>query len=193
MRLRAEAEEVAAREVVPVRAGVPGVGPRPVVALRRHQDEDADDEGDPQAHEALAHVLPVAALAQRQAARGAGQEEEQLHLPGRDEVQQVGHRRRKTSGLHVPQLAGVVDAQRVEREEEEDSQHAQPVDVVPARMIRSRAGASSVPGPRLQSPHVHDSPPAPRPFRNLVASGPRTSVGCGVQGRSWRRRLGSNP
>ena len=152
-------EEVAARDVVPVRASVAGVEARAVVGLRRDQHENAEDERDSQAQDPLSQILPVAAPAQRKTGRGAGQQEEQLHAPRGDEVEQIAHRRRQDVGLYVPGVVGVEDAQGVEREQQQDGQHAQPVNVVNAGPVAlERGGGRERPFLRLQSPRVDGSP-----------------------------------
>ena len=123
-------QEVAADDVVPVRAGVAGVELSPVPRLWRDQHEDPEEQRDAQAEQPLAEIRARAALAQREVGGGAGQQEEQGHVPHGDEAEHVAHRHRERVRLHVPGVVGVEDAQRVEGEEQQHGQHTQPVDVV---------------------------------------------------------------
>ena len=124
------AEEVTAGQVVPERVLVAGVEAGAVPGLDRDQQEEhAGDERDAEPGEALAHVLPRAALAQREVGGGAGQQEEQLHVPHGDEAEHVVEGRRQLARLHVEGL-GVEDPQGVVREEQQHGQHPQPVDEV---------------------------------------------------------------
>ena len=99
---------------------------QPKVRLRRDEHHEAEEEGDQEPLEALAGVLATAATGEREPAGRTGEEEEQRHVPGLHVPDQVGEGEAHVVVLHVELLTDVEDARRVEGEEEQHGEDAQP-------------------------------------------------------------------
>ena len=79
-------QKVAAGQIVPERAGVPRVETAAVPGLRREEYQDPEHQRHQQALDPLPCVLAGRPLAQSEVGGAAGQEEQQLHVPHADEV-----------------------------------------------------------------------------------------------------------
>ena len=122
-----------------------------------------------QSFDALEGVLSGAPLAQGVESRGSRQEEQQLHVPHRDEREHLVEGLPEMLALHVEGVGGVEDPRGVEGKEQQDGQYSEPVDVVHAGLA-NRTGVRDLSLPLA----AHGSPPhADGPYFILCNHGGR--------------------
>ncbi len=103
------------------------------VELRGDDDQYAKDAGHQQPLEALQEVLAPSPAAQRKPGGRAGQEEKERHVPVIDEIRCPGRNGAQLVVLDVEWVPEIKDPGRVDVEQQQCGQHAQPVDVPAAR------------------------------------------------------------
>ncbi len=159
--LNVPVEEVSAPQVGEEPLPVPRVGACAVPGLRRNQYGDTKEEGDGEALDALPCVLSVRALAKGEEGRRPGEEEQQRHVPGVDEAEHVVEGVPRFRPLDVEGRSLIEHPARVERKEEQDRQHTEPVDVMqPTRAHATssvQAGRGGTLGPNA-TPHPESGP-----------------------------------